>query len=116
MFVVPRIKISFSLFGVLLHFGLGRNQALVEVLSQQDFAVEGGHLLVVVSHLVLVDLLHVAILRGNFPELVFQLLVVYLLGSQLVLQPFGQVGQPRYFQLVLFLDLVDLHALHGLQV
>jgi hypothetical protein len=84
-----------SLSVLLDHAGLGVDEALVQVLREKDLAVDGCHLLVVVSQLLLADLLHVAVLAAHLPKLLLQILVVDTLGSQLVLKLLVLVGESR---------------------
>lgn len=70
----------------------------------------------VVGELLLVDLLHVLVLRRHLLELLLQVLEVDLLGRQLVLQLLVVVPHARQLQLELLADLVHLHPLLGLQV
>lgn len=74
---------------LLLHnFGFGLDEVLVQILSQQNLAVECGHLLVVVHQFLFVDLFYVAVLVGDLFELFLQVLVVDLLVCQFGLQLF----------------------------
>jgi hypothetical protein len=83
---------------------------LVEVLSQQDLAIESRHLFVVICELFFVELVYVLVLTRYLLELIFQVLVLNLFGSQLVLQLLVMMVDAGELELILLLDLVNFQT------
>lgn len=114
--LLPRQTPSLPLLPPFHHLGLGTQERVIQILRQIDLRIQRRHLPFIINHFLLINPIH--ILRCVDCLLVFflQFLEGYLQFCQLVLKALVFVGQTGYLDLVLTVDLVDLHLFDGLEL